>query len=132
MVMSPGDLYDILSDPRHDVEMYDGLGNFAERADELNLPAVNPPLPTFQPWPAIRLRLEDSHQQFSRFDDKTTALTTAAGLTLAAMVLDKPMNDAIGKRQNLRLLRSWKHIGDAAPSPRSVWRAALSPSVMSD
>ncbi|MFC4488505.1 YjbH domain-containing protein [Chromobacterium aquaticum] len=115
MVMSPGDLYDILSDPRRDVEMYDGLGNFAERADEQNLPAVNPPLPTFQPWPAIRLRLEDSHQQFSRFDDKTTALTTAAGLTLAAMVLDKPMNDAIGKRQNLRLLRSWKHIGDAAP-----------------
>ncbi|XLM21265.1 YjbH domain-containing protein, partial [Chromobacterium piscinae] len=43
MVMTPGDLYDILSNPKRDIRAYDGLGNFAERADEQNLPQVTPP-----------------------------------------------------------------------------------------
>jgi Exopolysaccharide biosynthesis protein YbjH len=34
MVVSPGDLYDMLENPRRDLTTGDGLGNFAERSDE--------------------------------------------------------------------------------------------------
>lgn len=47
MVASPGDLYWMLESPRRDMSTFDGLGNFAERADEQKLPAVNPPDKTF-------------------------------------------------------------------------------------
>ncbi|WP_019101143.1 YjbH domain-containing protein [Chromobacterium haemolyticum] len=115
MVMSPGDLYDQLNDPRSDVNAYDGLGNFAERPDEQGLPQVNPPPPSFHPWPSVRLRLDDSSRQFASMEDKPGAVAIAAGMTLAAIALDKPVNQAVGQHQDNRLLKGWKQVGNALP-----------------
>ncbi|WP_434632616.1 YjbH domain-containing protein [Chromobacterium sp. CV08] len=115
MVMTPGDLYDIVSDPRRDVDAYDGLGNFAERPDEQSLPQVTPPQPSYHPWPMVRLRLEDSGRQWLQFDDKATALGTAAVLSLAAAGLDRPINRAFQNHQDNRLMKDWGRVGKGLP-----------------
>jgi hypothetical protein len=61
MVASPGDLYDLVEQPRRDMNTFDGLGNFAERRDEQNLPARDPPVEAMPNlWPLYRMRVEQS------------------------------------------------------------------------
>lgn len=115
MVMSPGDLYEMLSDPKRDIDSYDGLGNFAERPDEQNLPQVTPPQPSYHPWPVIRLRLEDSGNRWLELDDKGAALAAAAVATFAAAGLDRPVDRFFSKRQDNRLIRNWGKLGKDLP-----------------
>ncbi|MFB9156528.1 YjbH domain-containing protein [Chromobacterium violaceum] len=115
MVMTPGDLYEILSDPKRDVDSYDGLGNFAERPDEQGLPQVTPPLPSYHPWPMIRLRLEDSGNRWLELDDKAAALTAASVATLAAAGLDRPVDRFFDRHQSKRLMRDWGKVGKSLP-----------------
>ncbi|AXE29394.1 hypothetical protein DK842_05445 [Chromobacterium phragmitis] len=115
MVMTPGDLYEILSNPKRDIDSYDGLGNFAERADEQALPAVTPPLPSYHPWPTIKLRLEDSGNHWLEMDDKTAALAAASVVSLAAIGLDKPVNRAFDNHQDNRAVKEWGKWGKNLP-----------------
>ncbi|MEN2426535.1 YjbH domain-containing protein [Chromobacterium vaccinii] len=115
MVMSPGDLYEMLSDPKRDIDSYDGLGNFAERPDEQNLPQVTPLQPSYHPWPVIRLRLEDSGNRWLELDDKGAALAASAVATFAAAGLDRPVDRFFSKRQDNRLIRNWGKLGKDLP-----------------
>ncbi|MGY8626529.1 YjbH domain-containing protein [Chromobacterium violaceum] len=115
MVMTPGDLYEIISNPKRDVDSYDGLGNFAERLDEQGLPQVTPPLPSYHPWPMIRLRLEDSGNRWLELDDKAAALTAASVATLAAAGLDRPADRFFDRHQSKRLMRDWGKVGKSLP-----------------
>ena len=115
MVMTPGDLYEILSDPKRDINAYDGLGNFAERPDEQNLPAVNPPPPSYHPWPMMRMRLEDSGTQWLQMDDKASALGTVGFAALTAMALDRSVNRAFQQHQDNRLVKDWGKLGKDLP-----------------
>ncbi|MBX9296505.1 YjbH domain-containing protein [Chromobacterium vaccinii] len=122
MVMTPGDLYEILNDPKRDIDNYDGLGNFAERPDEQSLPQVTPPLPSYHPWPMIRLRLEDSGNRWLELDDKAAALMAASVATLAATGLDRPADRFFDRHQSNRLIRNWGTLGKDLP----IAAAALS------
>ncbi|OHX15805.1 hypothetical protein BI343_17745 [Chromobacterium amazonense] len=122
MVMTPGDLYDILSNPKRDIHAYDGLGNFAERADEQNLPQVTPPLPSYTPWPMIRLRLEDSGNQWLDMDSKAAGLGLATVAVATAAALDKSVDRSFKEHQQNKLVKNWGKLGKDLP----IATAALS------
>lgn len=116
MVASPGDLYDLIERPRADMHSYDGLGNFGERADEQNLPAVNPPvLPFGNPWAAMRARMEQSSSTLPEPAAWVKATGVAAGAVLLAGLTDKPVDRAVSKHQDSRILRNWDKVGKALP-----------------
>ena len=115
MVLSPGDLYSMLEDPSQDMNVFDGLGNFAERADEQNHPGVNPPVERYNPWPRVRLRLEDSS---SALPDLPTGLKSgllAAGAVGLASLSDKRWDDFISDRKDNALLKRWDSAASIAP-----------------
>ncbi|WP_231137278.1 YjbH domain-containing protein [Chromobacterium paludis] len=115
MVMTPGDLYDILRDPKRDINAYDGLGDFAERADEQNLPQVTPPMPSYQPWPMIRMRLEDSGNRWLDMNDKAAGLGLATLTVAAAAALDKPADRLFKNHQQNNLVKAWGKVGKNLP-----------------
>lgn len=116
MVATPGDLYDMLEQPRRDVHSYDGLGNFGERADEQNLPAVNPPVrPLGNPWPAFRMRVEQAHSTLPSLPDWVEGNTFAAGAVLASALLDKPVDRYVQRHDDSALRRGWANAGKAIP-----------------
>lgn len=116
MVASPGDLYDLVERPRSDLNTYDGLGNFAERADERNLPAVNPPVrPLANPWPEFRWRLEQSFSTTPTLPQWAKGTLFAGGAVLASSLLDKPVDRLMRNHQQAGVTRAWANAGKATP-----------------
>ena len=116
MVASPGDLYDMIERPRADMHSYDGMGNFAERPDEQNLPAVNPPdRPFFSPWPAMRARLEQSSSAVPSAPEWLKATAVIGGVVVASALSDKPVDRFVKKHQNSTSFRNWDKLGKAMP-----------------
>lgn len=116
MVASPGDLYDMVEQPRRDLTTYDGLGNFAERADERNLPAVNPPVrPMVNPWPEFRWRLEQAASTTPTLPQWAQGAVIAGGTLAAGALLDKPVDRFMTKHQGSSGLRAWANVGKALP-----------------
>ncbi|WP_296949178.1 YjbH domain-containing protein [uncultured Massilia sp.] len=115
-VASPGDLYEIFEDPRRDLTTYDGLGNFAERADEQNLPAVRPPVrPIGNPWPQFRWRLEQSVSTTPTLPEWAKGTVLGGGAILAGALLDKPVDRFMKKHQDSSVARAWDNVGKGMP-----------------
>lgn len=116
MVASPGDLYDMIEQPRRDLTTYDGLGNFAERADERKLPAVSPPVrPLTNPWPEFRWRLGQSVSKSPTLPQWAKGSLFAGSAVLASTLLDKPVDRFMEKHQDAGVTRSWANVGKATP-----------------
>jgi membrane-associated phospholipid phosphatase len=118
MASSPGDLYDLMEQPRRDLTTYDGLGNFAERRDEQNLPAVNPPVrPMTNPWPEFRWRLEQSVSTTPTLPEWAKGTMLGGGAILASALLDKPVDKFMKRHADAALVRDWGKAGKATPVP---------------
>lgn len=116
MVSSPGDLYDMIERPRADMQSYDGLGNFAERPDEQNLAAVNPPdRPFVSPWPAMRARLEQSSSTMPEPAEWLKATALIGGVVVTSALSDKPVDRFVKKHQNSTSFRNWDKLGKVMP-----------------
>jgi membrane-associated phospholipid phosphatase len=116
MVASPGDLYDLFEQPRRDLTTYDGLGNFAERRDEQNLPAVNPPVrPMPNMWPLFRWRLEQSFSNTPTLPQWTKGTLLGGGAILGGALLDKPVDRFMEKHAGSRVARAWDNVGKGMP-----------------
>ena len=115
MVASPGDLYDLMEQPRRDLFHYDGLGNFAERADEQNLAAVSGPVPGYSPWPGFRRRLAQAAGSTPPLSTWMYGGAIAAGAVAGSALLDKPVDKFLAKRQDTRLARGWGNFGKNMP-----------------
>jgi len=116
MVSSPGDLYDLVERPRRDMNTYDGLGNFGERADERNLPDVNPPVrPLRNPWPAFRMRVEQSVSTTPTPPEWARGALLAGGAIVTGALLDKPVDRFMKKHQGSDIARSWGNVGKVMP-----------------
>lgn len=116
MVLSPGDLYDLIEQPRRDLHSYDGLGDFGERPDQRALPAVerlDPPLTN--PWPAFRMRLEQSGEKAPPLSDWVRGAGLAGGAVLASALLDKPVDRYAAKHQDARFAKTWNNFGKNMP-----------------
>jgi membrane-associated phospholipid phosphatase len=116
MVASPGDLYDLVEQPRRDLNTFDGLGNFAERRDEQNLPAVNPPVDAMpNPWPLFRMRVEQSVKTTPTLPQWGNGVIIGGGAILASALLDKPVDRFMKKHQGSSAARAWDNVGKATP-----------------
>jgi hypothetical protein len=116
MVASPGDLYDMVEQPRRDVTIFDGLGDFAERADEQTHPAVNPPETHFtNPLPATRMRLEQSSSSLPAAPDLMKGAGLAAGAILVASLNDRTIDRVAKNHTGSRLTRGLDNFGKAMP-----------------
>ncbi len=116
MVASPGDLYDLLENSRRDVTILDGLGNFAERADEQNHPAIDPPLETLDnAWPEVRRRVEHSASVLPSATDWAQGAGIAAGAILVASLSDKKIDQFAKNQADSRVMRGWDTVGNALP-----------------
>jgi hypothetical protein len=116
MVTSPGDLYDLLEQPRRDMSTYDGLGNFAERRDEQNLPAVNPPVRAMPDmWQVFRWRLEQSVSTTPTLSQWAKGTMVAGGTILASSLLDKPVDRFMKKHAGSTIAHQWNNAGKAMP-----------------
>jgi membrane-associated phospholipid phosphatase len=116
MVASPGDLYDMVEQPRRDMTTFDGFGNFAERRDERNLPAVNPPVSAMPNlWPMFRMRVEQSFNTGPTPPDWAKGAAVGGGVILASALLDKPVDRFMKKHQGSSVARAWDNIGKATP-----------------
>lgn len=116
MVASPGDLYDMVEQPRRDLTTYDGLGDFAERSDEQNLPAVNPPVRAVaNPWPAFRMRLEQSVSATPSLPQWAQGAVIAGGALAVGALLDKPVDRVMARHQGSGALRAWGDVAKVLP-----------------
>jgi len=116
MVASPGDLYELMEQPRRDLTLYDGLGNFAERRDEQGLPSVNPPVrPLRNPWPEFRWRVEQSVSTTPTLPQWARGTAAAGGVILGSALLDKPVDRFMKKHAGASLARAWNNVGKATP-----------------
>lgn len=116
MVASPGDLYDMLEQPWRDLNQVDGLGNFAERADEQKLAAVNPPVAGMpSPWPAFRMRVEQSVSSSPTLPQWARGTAVAGGAVLASALLDKPADRFVKDHAASTVLHKWGNAGKVMP-----------------
>jgi len=116
MVASPGDLYELTERPRRDMNTYDGMGNISERKDEQKLPDVNPPVqPLTNPWPAFRMRVEQSARTTPTLPDWAEGTVIAGGTLVAGALLDKPVDRFMKKHQGSGVVRAWDNVGKAMP-----------------
>ncbi|MGO4478348.1 YjbH domain-containing protein [Massilia sp. 2TAF26] len=116
MVASPGDLYDLFEQPRRDLTTYDGLGNFAERRDEQNLAAVNPPVrPTPNMWPLFRYRIEQSFSNTPTLPQWAKGTVLGGGAILGGALLDKPVDRFMEKHAGSSIARAWDNVGKGMP-----------------
>lgn len=116
MVASPGDLYDMLEQPRRDMNSYDGLGNLAERPDEQQLPAVNPPdVPFDNPVPVARQRIRQSLDTLPSANQWLQPASVAVGAVLVSALADKPVDRVVKNRQGARSVRALNTYGNALP-----------------
>ncbi len=116
MVATPGDLYEMIEQPRRDLNQADGLGNFGERADEQNLPAIYPPVAGLpSPWPAFRMRLEQSTSSGPTLPQWARGTAVAGGAVLASALLDKPVDRFVKNHAASTVLHKWGNAGKAMP-----------------
>jgi len=116
MVASPGDLYDMVEQPRRDMNSYDGLGNFAERPDEQQLPAVAvPDVPFENPVPVVRERVNQSLDILPAPRQWLQPASVAIGAVLVSALADKPMDRQMKKYQDKKVVRAWNTYGNALP-----------------
>ena len=116
MVASPGDLYDMVEQPRRDMNVFDGLGNFAERPDEQNHPAVNPPeQPFVSPWPATRTRFEKSSSALPAAPDFLKGAGLAAGAILVASLSDRKIDQFAKGRSGSSITNGLDKLGKVMP-----------------
>ena len=116
MVASPGDLYDLFEQPRSDLTTYDGLGNFAERRDEQNLAAVNPPVrPMPNMWPLFRYRIEQSFSNTPTLPQWAKGTVLGGGAILGGALLDKPVDRFMEKHAGSSVARAWDNVGKGMP-----------------
>ena len=116
MVTSPGDLYEMVEQPWRDVNQVDGLGNFAERADEQKLAAVNPPVAGLPgPWPAFRMRVEQSVSSSPTLPEWARGTALAGGAVLASALLDKPADRFVKNHAASTVLHKWGNAGKVMP-----------------
>ena len=116
MVASPGDLYEQMEDARRDMTTLDGLGNFAERKDEQNHPAVNPATRAMpNPWPEFRWRVEQSVSTSPTLPQWAKGSLLAGGMVLSSALLDKPVDRFVSKHQGAQALDSLGNVGKAMP-----------------
>jgi membrane-associated phospholipid phosphatase len=116
MVASPGDLYDLVEQPRRDMTTFDGLGNFAERSDEQNLPAVNPPVDAMPNlWPLFRMRVEQSVKTTPTLPQWANGVVIGGGAILAGALLDKPVDRFMKKHEGSSVARAWNNVGKVTP-----------------
>lgn len=116
MVASPGDLYEVMENPRRDMTTFDGLGNFAERADERNHPAVNPPEQTIpNPLPAVRLHMQESTSALPSGSDFIKGAGLAVGALAIASLGDKSIDHFAKNHAGSRLSRGLDMFGKAVP-----------------
>lgn len=116
MVASPGDLYDMVEQPRRDMNRYDGLGNFAEHPDEQQLPAVNPPdVPFDDPVPVVRERVNQSLQVLPAPRQWLQPASVAMGAVLMSALADKPVDRQMSKYQDKRAARALNTYGNILP-----------------
>jgi membrane-associated phospholipid phosphatase len=115
-VTSPGDLYELFEQPRRDMTTYDGLGNFAERRDEQNLAAVNPPVRTLPDmWQSFRWRLEQSVSTTPTLPQWAKGTVAAGGIILGGTLLDKPVDRFMKKHAGSTIAHKWDNVGKATP-----------------
>lgn len=116
MVASPGDLYDLFEQPRRDLTTYDGLGNFAERRDEQNLAAVNPPVRSMpNMWTLFRYRLEQSFSNTPTLPQWAKGTVLGGGAILGGALLDKPVDRFMEKHAGSSVARAWDNVGKGMP-----------------
>jgi len=116
MVAGPADLYELMEDARRDLTTVDGLGNFAERKDELNHPGVNPPVRAISnPWPEFRWRVQQSVSTSPTLPQWAKGSLLAGGAVLAGAALDKPVDRFVSKHQDARAFDAWGNVGKAMP-----------------
>jgi membrane-associated phospholipid phosphatase len=116
MVASPGDLYELTERPWRDMNTYDGLGNFAERQDEQNLAAVNPPVRGItNPWPGFRMRVAQAATNTPSFPQWANWAVAGGGAIAAGALLDKPVDRFMKNHQDSSLVHAYANIGKAAP-----------------
>ncbi|TIC78498.1 phosphatase PAP2 family protein [Crenobacter intestini] len=115
MVNSPGDLYPMVESGEWTLHQSDGLGNFSERADEANHPAVARPIERVTPGPNVRLRLEDSSHAFPPLSELGTTLLGAGAIVGLASLADERWKDLVAENRNNRLVKGWDKLGKAAP-----------------
>ncbi len=115
MVASPGDLYDLMENSRRDLSQHDGLGNFAERADEQKLDAVAGPVRAYSPWPGFRHRLQQAAGNGPPLSSWAYGGAMAAGAIVGSALVDKPVDRYLAKHQDSRLARGWGNFGKNMP-----------------
>lgn len=116
MVASPGDLYELMEDTRRDLTTVDGLGNFAERKDELDHPGVNPPVRAIaSPWPEFRWRVQQSVSTSPTLPQWAKGSILAGGAVLAGAALDKPVDRFVARHQDARAFDAWGKVGKTMP-----------------
>ncbi|WP_229205004.1 YjbH domain-containing protein [Duganella sp. Leaf61] len=116
MVASPGDLYDMIEQPRRHMNTHDGLGNFAERPDEQQLPAVNPPdVPFDNPIPVVHERIDQSLNAVPAPREWLRPASLAIGAVLVSALADKPVDRQMKKYHDKKVLRGLNTYGNALP-----------------
>ena len=116
MVASPGDLYYMVAQQRRDLHSYDGLGNFGERPDEQELPAVTlPDQPLPNAWPLFRERLKQSKASSPPLSSWGRGSILASGAVLTSALLDKPVDKYVSEHADSRLARGWGNFGKNMP-----------------
>lgn len=115
MVASPGDLYELIEDDRAQIQVFDGLGNFAEHPAESSRPEVNQPIEQFKPWPNIKLRLEDSVRVFPELTPLAKGTLLAGGAIAMATLGDKKWDSLIRHYQDNPGIKTWNSASKLAP-----------------
>ncbi len=116
MVGSPGDLYELFEDPRRDLNAYDGLGNFAERKDELQRDVIAQPVrPLPNAWQHFRWRVQQSASTTPTLPQWAKGTLLAGGAVAAGALLDKPVDRLMRPRQESRVVDAWGNVGKATP-----------------
>jgi hypothetical protein len=95
---------------------FDGLGNFAERADEQGLPAVNPPVRGVpNPWLQFRWRVEQSVSTTPRWPEWLDGGVAAGAALATGALFDKPVDRFVKRHQNSSAIRAWGNAGNVMP-----------------
>ncbi len=115
MVASPGDLYGMVEGSEQQLQAFDGLGNFAEHPSESEYPAINRPVERYNPWPRVRLRLEDSAAVLPEIPILFKGGLLAAGAVGLASLSDKRWDNFVDNHKDNALLKRWDSASSIAP-----------------
>jgi membrane-associated phospholipid phosphatase len=116
MVASPGDLYELVENPRRDLTAFDGLGNFAERRDEQHLDVISQPVrPMPNAWNAFRWRLQQSVSTTPTLPQWAGGALLGGGAIVVGAALDKPVDRFVKGREDSRAANAYGDVARAMP-----------------